>query len=232
MVAILPFIQPVLEQPLRASEHAWNEFTKGMESHILNLFYGQIKSTVKCCECNVESSTYESFSNLSLELPQDTEECELKDCLDLYFNGEDITDWDCPECKVKRLAVKKLDISKLPPVLVIHLKRCVRGHLFISPFNIYQLSVHSMSIHFRFSVDPFANLYRKNQTKIEFPLADFDVADYLQLEGEMNHGTTYNLWAVSNHSGRMKRGHYTAICKNILKNGYVWCADFILGVGA
>jgi len=29
----------------------------------------------------------------------------------------------CPQCKTNRPAVKKLSLSKLPPILVIHLKR-------------------------------------------------------------------------------------------------------------
>lgn len=71
----------------------------------------------------MESPTYEGFSNLSLELPNDNQQCELYDCLDLYFNGEFIDGWTCPRCKQRREAVKKLDISKLPQILVIHLKR-------------------------------------------------------------------------------------------------------------
>lgn len=89
----------------------------------MQLFYGQIKSTVKCKTCMSESATYEGFSNLSLELPEHNSKCDIQDCLKMYFYGEEISGWNCPTCKQKRSAVKKLDISKLPPVLVIHLKR-------------------------------------------------------------------------------------------------------------
>lgn len=87
------------------------------------LFFGQIRSTVKCCDCGYESATYEGFSNLSLELPRDNGQYELFNCFDLYFDGETINGWTCPNCKENRNAIKKLDISRLPPVLVIHLKR-------------------------------------------------------------------------------------------------------------
>lgn len=106
-----------------ASEKAWLEFTKARESLILHLFYGQIKSTVKCTKCLHESATFECFSNLSLELPSNTNMCDLDQCMDMYFNGERIQGWNCPFCKQKREAIKKLDISKLPPILVVHLKR-------------------------------------------------------------------------------------------------------------
>lgn len=91
----------------------------------MNLFYGQIRSTVKCRVCQQESATYEGFSNLSLELPQSTRQCDLEECLNMYFHGEVVNGWDCPKCKVKRDAIKKLDISKVPPFLVIHFKRLI-----------------------------------------------------------------------------------------------------------
>uniref|UniRef100_T1GJ68 ubiquitinyl hydrolase 1 n=1 Tax=Megaselia scalaris TaxID=36166 RepID=T1GJ68_MEGSC len=105
-----------------SSEKCWNEFTKGEESKILQIFYGQIKSTVKCVTCEKESATHETFSNLSLELPAQAQICLLTDCLDLYFAGERISGWICPKCKQKRDAIKKLSISRLPEILVIHLK--------------------------------------------------------------------------------------------------------------
>lgn len=96
---------------------------KRKDSCILQLFYGQIKSTVKCVICTRESATYEGFSNLSLELPDNSNKCDILTCLNMYFYGERISGWNCPKCKEKRDAIKKLDISKLPPILVIHLKR-------------------------------------------------------------------------------------------------------------
>lgn len=86
-------------------------------------FYGQTRSTVKCCSCSHESATYEGFSNLSFELPQHGRQSDLKECMDMYFDGEKINGWFCPKCNMEREAIKKLDISKVPPILVVHLKR-------------------------------------------------------------------------------------------------------------
>lgn len=119
---------------LNKSEEAWRDFLKNKESRIQSMFFGQIRSLVKCKACGFESPTYEGFSHLSLELPSDSRQCELYDCLDSYFGGETIDGWTCPNCKQNREAVKKLDISKLPPVLVIHLKRFVNEMLFFK-FN-------------------------------------------------------------------------------------------------
>ncbi|XP_073959072.1 ubiquitin carboxyl-terminal hydrolase 8-like isoform X2 [Choristoneura fumiferana] len=182
-------IKPPHKDSLPPSEKAWHEYTKSKESLVLRLFYGQIKSTVKCTVCGAHSATYESFSNLSLELPALANRCSLQDCLKLYLNGETIPGWNCPNCKEKRDAVKKLDISRLPPVLVIHFKR--------------------------FYVDPkeyMVNAYRKKQTYIDFPLEELDMRQF-SLNCSPNN-QVYNLYAVSNHYGSMEGGHYTAYCKS------------------
>ncbi|XP_017466689.1 PREDICTED: ubiquitin carboxyl-terminal hydrolase 8 isoform X1 [Rhagoletis zephyria] len=173
------------------SEKAWLEFTKAKESLILHLFYGQIKSTVKCVDCNKESATYECFSNLSLELPSNANLCYLSQCMDMYFSGERIHGWNCPNCQKKRDAVKKLDISKLPPVLVIHLKR------------------------FYADSDAVGNSYKKKQNYLRFPLENLDMTPYIaKSESRSVTPKTYQLYGVSNHYGSMESGHYTAFCKS------------------
>ncbi|XP_011189525.2 ubiquitin carboxyl-terminal hydrolase 8 isoform X1 [Zeugodacus cucurbitae] len=173
------------------SEKAWLEFTKAKESLILHLFYGQIKSTVKCVDCNKESATYECFSNLSLELPSNANVCYLSQCMDMYFSGERIHGWNCPNCKTKRDAVKKLDISKLPPVLVIHLKR------------------------FYADTEAVGNSYKKKQNYVRFPLENLDMTPYIaKSESRSVTPKTYQLYGVSNHYGSMESGHYTAFCKS------------------
>lgn len=183
--------KPMRNNSLSSSEKAWLDFTKSKESLILRLFYGQIKSTVKCIECRKESATYESFSNLSLELPQNSSKCDINDCLGMYFDGERITGWNCPNCKQKRDAIKKLDISRLPPILVIHFKR------------------------FYADSDSISNVFKKKQNYIQFPLNDLDVQRYIApSERNSVYKTRYNLYGISNHYGSMESGHYTAFCKS------------------
>ncbi|KAH8336607.1 hypothetical protein KR074_012323 [Drosophila pseudoananassae] len=177
-------------ETISASEKAWLEFTKAKESMILHLFYGQIKSTVKCVACNKESATYECFSNLSLELPPNSNVCHLNQCMDLYFSGERIQGWNCPNCNTKRDAIKKLDISKLPPVLVVHLKR-----FYADPSN--------------------TGAYIKKQNYLRFPLDNLEMTPYIaRAESRAVTPKTYQLYAVSNHYGTMEGGHYTAFCKS------------------
>ncbi|XP_049964107.1 ubiquitin carboxyl-terminal hydrolase 8 [Schistocerca serialis cubense] len=170
-----------------ASKH-FIEFKRKNKSFIVDLFYGQQKSTVKCLRCDKESVTYETFSNLTLPLPHNNN-CSLDDCLKLYLAGERITGWTCPACKEKRDAVKKFDILYLPPVLIIHFKR--------------------------FYVDGWC---RKRQNYVDFPIDKLDMEQYLN-ESSYNHShMTFSLYGVSNHYGTMEGGHYTAYCKNDVKN--------------
>uniref|UniRef100_A0A1A9WJT6 Ubiquitin carboxyl-terminal hydrolase n=1 Tax=Glossina brevipalpis TaxID=37001 RepID=A0A1A9WJT6_9MUSC len=186
-----------LREPMTASDKAWLEFTKAKESLILHLFYGQIKSIVKCAECGNESATYECFSNLSLELPENT--CNLTECLDMYFSGERIFGWNCPSCEHKRdalhvttkHAIKKLNIAKLPSVLVIHLKR------------------------FYADTDSPNPSYKKKLNYLRFPLENLDMSQYITIsEKKRSTPKQYRLYAVSNHYGFMESGHYTAFCKS------------------
>ncbi|PNF42973.1 hypothetical protein B7P43_G11111 [Cryptotermes secundus] len=106
-----------------SADQAWGNFQMYNESIIKFLFYGQQKSTVRCCKCGKESVTYEVFSDLSLPLPNSSEECSLAECINLYLRGEEISGWNCSSCKEEGHAIKKFDIWRLPPILVIHLKR-------------------------------------------------------------------------------------------------------------
>lgn len=90
----------------------------------------------------------------------------------------------CPNCKERRQANKKLDLWRLPEILVIHLKR--------------------------FSYTRF--LKNKLETFVDFPVEDFDLSNYiLQKNGKACY--RYTLYAISNHYGGMGGGHYTAFAK-------------------
>ncbi len=48
-------------------EH-WNAFTARNQSIIVDLMYGQLKSTVNCLTCGYESITFDPFLNLALPI--------------------------------------------------------------------------------------------------------------------------------------------------------------------
>ncbi|XP_019359688.1 PREDICTED: ubiquitin carboxyl-terminal hydrolase 8 isoform X2 [Gavialis gangeticus] len=174
---------------LKAAELAWHKHKQLNESIIVALFQGQFKSTVQCLTCHKKSRTFEAFMYLSLPLAS-TSKCTLQDCLRLFSKEEKLTDnnrFYCSHCKTRRDSLKKIEIWKLPPVLLVHLKR--------------------------FSYD--GRWKQKLQTSVDFPLESLDLSQYVI--GSKSNLKRYNLFAVSNHYGGLDGGHYTAYCKNPAK---------------
>uniref|UniRef100_A0A8C1GU40 ubiquitinyl hydrolase 1 n=1 Tax=Cyprinus carpio TaxID=7962 RepID=A0A8C1GU40_CYPCA len=172
-----------------AAELAWSKHKLLNESIIVALFQGQFKSTVQCMSCQHKSRTFETFMYLTLEMTSSSK-CSLQDCLKLFSKEERLTDSNrfyCSHCKTHRDAIKKMQIWKVPPILLVHLKR--------------------------FKYD--GRWREKLQTLVDFPLDNLDLSQYVI--GPKHTLKKYNLYAVSNHYGGLDGGHYTAYCKNPLK---------------
>ncbi|PVH63454.1 hypothetical protein PAHAL_2G031500 [Panicum hallii] len=115
-----------------------------------------------------------------LELtPKGTEDSvALHGCLEAFLKEEPLG----PEDMWKhQQAMKKLDLWRLPEVLVIHLKR--------------------------FSYTQFTR--NKLETFVDFPTTDLDLSSYIADKSEQP-SSHYCLYAISNHYGNMGGGHYTA----------------------
>ncbi|MED6268382.1 hypothetical protein CHARACLAT_021848 [Characodon lateralis] len=169
-----------------AANLAWSKHKLLNESIIVALFQGQFKSTVQCLTCHRKSRTFETFMYLSLPLAS-TSKCSLQDCLRLFSKEEKLTDNNkvfCRHCKAHRDSTKKLEIWKVPPIVLVHLKR--------------------------FSYE--GRWKQKLQTSVDFPLDNLDLAQYVI--GPKQNLRRYNLYGVSNHYGGLDGGHYTAYCKN------------------
>ncbi|MBA0558074.1 hypothetical protein Golob_015110 [Gossypium lobatum] len=112
------------------------------------------------------------------------ESVSLYKCLQAFLMEEPLGPedmWYCPRCKEHRQASKKLDLWRLPEIVVIHLKR--------------------------FSYNRF--LKNKLETYVDFPIDNLDLSNYIgSRNGELSN--RYMLYAVSNHYGSMGGGHYTA----------------------
>ena len=109
-----------------AAVMAWNFHKRRNESIIIELFSGQYKATMKCLHCGTTSRKFDTFQFLTLSLP--TRSCSLDELIRDFSKEEKLTGdnrWKCPKCKALRNAVRTIEIWKLPPVLIIHLKRFV-----------------------------------------------------------------------------------------------------------
>ncbi|XP_026148958.1 ubiquitin carboxyl-terminal hydrolase 2a isoform X2 [Mastacembelus armatus] len=163
----------------------WSKYLEREDSKIVDLFVGQLKSSLTCSYCGFCSTVFDPFWDLSLPISKGYGEVSLMDCMRL-FTKEDILDGDekptCYRCKARRRCTKKFTIQKFPKILVLHLKR--------------------------FSE---ARRTSKLSTFVNFPMKDLDLREFAS-ENSIN--AVYNLYAVSNHSGTTMGGHYTAYCRN------------------
>ncbi|XP_034023655.1 ubiquitin carboxyl-terminal hydrolase 2a isoform X1 [Thalassophryne amazonica] len=164
----------------------WSKYLEREDSKIVDLFVGQLKSSLTCSYCGFCSTVFDPFWDLSLPIAKKGYgEVSLMDCM-RFFTKEDVLDGDekptCYRCKARRRCTKKFTIQKFPKILVLHLKR--------------------------FSE---ARRTSKLSTFVNFPSKDLDLREFAS-ENSMN--AVYNLYAVSNHSGTTMGGHYTAYCRN------------------
>ncbi|KAG0273876.1 CSN-associated deubiquitinating enzyme Ubp12 [Linnemannia exigua] len=112
----------------------------------------------------------------------------LEDCLAEYTKEEQLGEedlWYCPNCKKHQQATKKLDIWRLPDILVVHLKR------------------FSHTRAWRDKIDAL----------VDFPIHGLDLSGKT-LKEEDRDENVYDLFGVSNHMGGLGGGHYTAYAKN------------------
>ncbi|KAL7154166.1 hypothetical protein ABFS83_04G217200 [Erythranthe nasuta] len=164
------------------SEIGMEELVKPMPARLYVLVSWSEKM-VKRYDVQPLTSLPEVFkSGFFTKRPQ--ESVSLYKCLEAFLKEEPLGPddmWYCPVCKKHCQADKKLDLWRLPEILVIHLKR--------------------------FSYNRF--LKNKLETYVDFPIRDLDLSDYIAQKGGKS-SNRYLLYAISNHYGSMGGGHYTA----------------------
>ncbi|XP_013859429.1 ubiquitin carboxyl-terminal hydrolase 2 [Austrofundulus limnaeus] len=165
----------------------WNLYLEREDSKVVDLFVGQLKSSLTCTVCGFRSTVFDPFWDLSIPVAQkNSGEVTLKDCLKLFMR-DDVLDGDeqptCDRCKTRRKCTKRFSIQKFPQILVLHLKRFSDSNVRTSKLSTY----------------------------VNFPLKDLDMREFSAVGGER---PIYNLYAVSNHTGNTLGGHYTAYCRN------------------
>ncbi|XP_050712880.1 ubiquitin carboxyl-terminal hydrolase 2-like isoform X2 [Eriocheir sinensis] len=165
---------------------SWKRYLRYDDSKIVDMFVGQLKSSLQCSVCGHCSVTFDPFWDLSLPIPSKSGQVRLSQCLDL-FTKEEVLDGDerptCSKCKERRKMTKTFSIQKFPKVLVLHLKR----------------------------FSPLERWRGKLSCTVEFPLEGLDLSKFASSSSTSPY---YNLIGVANHSGTTYSGHYTAYCKH------------------
>ncbi|KAJ2868278.1 ubiquitin-specific protease doa4 [Coemansia aciculifera] len=191
---------------MQQADVQWGRYIRRNWSIMTSIFQGQVQSRLTCLSCKHTSTTYFTFTELSVPIPSysgnggksatslvrksslgrnHAPPVSIYQCLDAYSEVEVLegdNKWQCPRCQTKRRASKRLLISRLPLVLIVHLKR------------------FSTIGHFR----------EKLETDVQFPTQNLNMENYVMPGVSKVAPTGYNLYAVANHFGTLSGGHYTA----------------------
>ncbi|KAM9785613.1 ubiquitin carboxyl-terminal hydrolase 2 [Neosynchiropus ocellatus] len=171
----------------------WKKHLEKDDSRIVDLFSGQLRSSLHCSVCSHYSNTFDVFCDLSLPIPKRSSggEVTLKECLDLFSQEEKLDKENspmCERCNRHTQSTKRLSIQRFPQVIVLHLNR----------FTTSRWSISKSTVH------------------VSFPVTDLDLGPY----GPVDCGPVlYHLYTICNHVGTVNMGHYTACCSD--DNG--WC---------
>lgn len=124
-----------------------NEFTddskdKGISKLIKRLCFGKFKQYVCCDECRNVVEGYFNFLDVALPIPdtKDIKNPDLEDCFKKFANYETLDDsnmWDCPTCKKKVVAYKKMEIHEVPEVAIFTLNRFRGTSKINTPIKVY-----------------------------------------------------------------------------------------------
>ena len=128
------------------------------------------------------------------ESPLTLEQC-LRFKNNSTFTLDDDNKWRCSHCGKEVNALKQYGFWRLPPVMILCLNR------FLSPDN-------SMSVG-----------GKKLKDMVQFPVTDLDFSPFVQgpeAGDSEEKRLLYDLYAVSNHSGSLDFGHYTAYARSRL----------------
>ena len=191
------------------SAEAWGNYLQRDRSVVVDTFQGQLKSSVRCKECGFTNTKFDPFMYLSLPLPKAAaagaaSDLELAHCLEEFMAEETLDEdnlWRCPRCADFKPAAKQFSLWKLPPHLVVHLKR------FGGSGSGRQMRKRSEAVH----------LGSGSETGLGLDLSPF-------VGSEQRVPPKYELYAACNHMGSLTSGHYVACVKH--RDGNWWlCND-------
>ena len=167
-----------------------------------------------------DESVAEALGQRGSEQKRSDERLTLEHCLGEYGNVETLSeDYKCDKCKAKGTTKTKVDIWRLPDILVIHMKRFVytmyvRGKL----NNLVHYPIRGLDMRPFLSEearDAMAEMKLAKEASGEASGAPATVGGG---GGEGGDGDaplddTYDLYAAVHHVGTMNGGHYVSTCR-------------------
>lgn len=209
------------------------------ECIIHQTFGGLLKSTVTCSSCKNITTALDPFMDLSLDIRthpasakpkklklangtlsaaaargNDTNSAmDLAECLSRFTSAETLSSdsYYCRNCSAPQPATKKLMLSKLPPVMPIHLKR------FSHSKSSSQSSKVETKIRFPLEIDFGAYCAASSsKSKSKFEAENDQVSNGTANDGSSSKPSTsatkiecmFDLSSVIVHKGKIDNGHY------------------------
>jgi ubiquitin C-terminal hydrolase len=117
--------QKDLSMSATPAEQAWHQSFMKDYSHFVPLFYGQMRRIVQCTKCKTESTTYEIFNSLKINLKDNN--LPLIESIKETFKEEEIDEYHCNSCNSSQKATIQHAIIKTPPYLSITINRFAEG---------------------------------------------------------------------------------------------------------
>lgn len=187
----------------RAAAQSWSLCLQRDQSVIVDTFQGQLRSRISCLRCGFRRTKFEAFLYLSLPVVDSggMPLASLGACLREFGREEHLCgseQWYCQSCSTHCDAVKKIDLWKVPPTLLVHLKR----------FRYEAASPMRLS----YAHGGAPPTTRKLGHAVDFGLRGLD----LRALGAVPMGSpqraepTYDLCGAVDHWGSAGFGHYTA----------------------
>jgi ubiquitin C-terminal hydrolase len=187
------------------AQKSWECFLQNEYSALKIIFNGLLYNRHICEFCNNVSNSFETFTTLQISIPKinvldNNKIYNLYECLD-HMVKEELLDYQnrmkCGLCYRKNKANKKMMIWKPPKILVFHIKR--------------------------FEMNNYGIPVRKITNKVDYPIINLDIKDYIYPESPFLNKSKYNLFGINLHQefgfwGNINSGHYTSIVKNRYDN--------------
>lgn len=171
-----------------------NTNNQGWNSVIFSTFTGQFHAQTKCSNstCGYTSHRFETFRILEIDIPSDaTGPLTLESCLAWTTRETQLDEadaYECDKCKQRNRAIRKINIWRMPKVLIICIKR------FIAVYANGQVRLD------------------KNNSNVSIP-EELDVSNYMTVPEIAKGKTKYELYSVAHHIGNQHGGH----CYSYLK---------------
>lgn len=164
---------------------SWSEFFAREYSPIVSNFNGQCQIKITCTACGNVSERFEPWLMIKAPIPGADvvggPAPSMRACLDEAFKSEDIEDYACEKCKTKTRATKSEQISRLPPVTIVSIKRFTNAGHKVRGLIPWDLDLLDFAPWLAFARDPFTNT---------------------------SYNSEYETFAVIEHHGSTFGGHY------------------------